>query len=149
MPSFETMTDRSDLSAVVRMMNGLYDEDPSSGPLDRAGFVRTIDAMLAEPARGRVMLMRVGAEIVGYALLVAYLSNEMGGVILFVDEIYVLPAHRGRGLARAFFGFLERERPMNAAVLGLEVSPANARARALYESLGFGERRNSTLIRRL
>ena len=95
---FEIMTSIADAPAVVAMMNGLYDEDPASGRLDRGRFGRTIEIFLAQPQRGSVMLIRVRGDLAGYALLVPYFSNELGGVILFIDELFVLPPHRGRGL---------------------------------------------------
>jgi len=146
---FEIMTSIADAPAVVAMMNGLYDEDPASGRLDRGRFGRTIEIFLAQPQRGSVMLIRVGGELAGYALLVPYFSNELGGVILFIDELFVLPPHRGRGLGRGLIGFLASARPMDAVALGLEVTPSNTRARGLYERLGFAPRRNTTMIRRL
>lgn len=147
--AFEEMTGTANVSAVVAMMNGLYDEDPASGQLDRGRFGRTIELFLAQPQRGSVMLIRVRGELAGYALLVPYFSNELGGVILFIDELFVLPPHRGRGLGRGLIGFLASARPMDAVALGLEVTPGNTRARALYERLGFSPRRNTTMIRPL
>ena len=57
--------------------------------------------------------------------------------------------YRGRGIARAFFAFIERDRPFDAVALSLEVSPKNTRARALYEGLGFEARHFRMMTRRL
>jgi ribosomal protein S18 acetylase RimI-like enzyme len=56
-----------------------------------------------------------------------------------VDELYVVPAHRGRGHGTALFDAVEHGGlwPSPPAALGLGVTPGNARARALYERLGF------------
>jgi hypothetical protein len=44
--------------------------------------------------------------LLGYALLIPYWSNEFGGVLLFVDELFVLREVRNRGIGHSFFRFL-------------------------------------------
>lgn len=74
-------------------------------------------------------------QIAGYALTVPYASQEAGGVVLWVDELFVKPEFRGRGLAKKFFAFLDTLTDKTA--LRLEAEPNNRRAINLYESLGF------------
>ncbi len=33
-----------------------------------------------------------GVQLVGYAILIPYWSNEFGGNLLFIDELFVSPA---------------------------------------------------------
>jgi ribosomal protein S18 acetylase RimI-like enzyme len=146
---FIAMTDFTEAAAVLNMMAALYAEDEPAAAPDPGRFPETIRVLLARPEMGRIVLARNGAGVVGYAILIPYWSNEYGGIIVFVDELYVLPAARRRGIGLAFFSFLERERPFDAVAMFLEVSPGNRPARKLYESLGFGERRNIILARRL
>ena len=146
---FATMTDTTWMPRVLEFMHGLYTEDAPSVPLHPAQFPVTIHRFLAEPHLGRVVLFFQADTPCGYALLVPYWSNEYGGTLLHVDELYVAPAARNCGLAHHFFAFLAETRPYGAVALALEVSPANERARRLYESLGFAARRNSFLTRRL
>ncbi len=142
-----TMTNLAHADAVCGMMEAYYIEDaPASGARPRA-FRRTIECLLGHPDRGRVVLLQEGGTVVGYALLVPYWSNEFGGTALFVDELYVVPAARGRGIGRGLFAAVERDRPYDAVAVCVEVTPANGRARRLYESIGLGERANATLVR--
>ncbi len=143
------MTDRQFEADVVRMMRGLYDADPPDPNVDPAKFPVTIDRLLTEPSRGRIVLFVEDGALRGYAVLIPYWSNEFGGVVLFVDELFVDTSFRGRGIGKAFFAFLERERPYDAGVLALEVSQRNASARALYESLGLRERSLRMMTKRL
>ncbi len=144
-----TLTRGQNAGSVLAMMRALYLEDPPSVPVDPDRFELTIEQFLAEPSRGSVIVFAEADETRGYALLVPYWSNEYGGTIVHVDELFVVPAARSRGIARQFFEFLSRTRPFDAVAIALEVSPANLRAQRLYESLGFSPRRNTTLIRRL
>ena len=134
---------------VLAMMQALFDEDPPSSPVDASRFPATIELLLAEPSRGTILLIEEQAVTCGYAILVPYWSNEFGGTILYIDELFVIPRARNRGIAHRLFEFLALSKPFDAIALALEVSPANARAQRLYESLGFSARRNSTLLRRL
>jgi len=66
--------------------------------------------------------------------------NELGGEVCNIDELFVAPQYRGRGLATALFGSLTEGDPSlwpTKPALALEVSLQNERARALYERLGF------------
>ena len=77
-----------------------------------------------------------------------YWSNEFGGNLLFVDELFVKPESRNRGIGRNFFEYINTERPFAGVVCALEVAPNNDRARRLYASLGFEPRSYTMMIRR-
>jgi GNAT superfamily N-acetyltransferase len=146
---FVTMIDRRWTPDVLRMMRELYEEDAQDLRVDPAAFPSTIDHLLDNPASGRIVLFTDGRFLHGYALLVSYWSNEWGGVVLLLDELFVDKEFRGRGIAKSFFNYLERERPFGAVVIALEVSSKNARARALYESMGFSDRHLQMMTRRV
>jgi len=146
---FVTMVDRHWAPEVLRMMGELYSGDEQDLHADPAAFPATIDYLLANPAAGRVILLTDGQVLHGYALLVSYWSNEWGGVVLLLDELFVDKQFRGRGIAKAFLKYLEHERPFGAVVVALEVSSHNTRARALYESMGFTDRHLQMMTRRL
>ena len=149
--NFVTLTRGADASAreVLGMMRALYVEDEPAFAVDDGRFPLTIEFLLAEPSRGSVIVFTEGAARRGYAILIPYWSNEYGGTLLCVDEIFVVREYRNRGIARRFFEFLAQNRPFDPVAITLEVSPANLRAQRLYESLGFSRRRNATLMRRL
>ena len=146
---FSTMSDKTYAEGVLSMMQALYAEDEPASEADFRRFPATIDLVLREPGRGRIILFRESGSLVGYALLIPYWSNEFGGTLLFVDELYVNPEARSRGIGRRFFELLSNEPPFAAVAIALEVSPRNTRARALYESLGFIPRANAQLTKRL
>lgn len=135
---------------IVAMCVALYEEDQGE-PVHPEQVRRTLALLRAEPARGRAVVIERDHHVIGYALLISFWSNEYGGEICIVDEMYVTPPHRGRGLGTGLFGAVLRDRalwPTVPAALELEVSPKNHRARALYERLGF-KARNQTLRRRV
>lgn len=141
---FDVMADDRRSPDVLALMRALHEEDGSVG-VDPAKFPATIRTAIDHPDRCRIVLFLDGDAPVGYALLVAYWSNEFGGELAFVDELYVVPAARGAGIGRRFLESLDSERPFGAVAAFLEVSRANAGARRLYESLGFRERTYATM----
>jgi GNAT superfamily N-acetyltransferase len=147
--SFCVMTDLEHREEVVAMMRLLYEEDKPASEVDYARFPSTIDYLVSNPCAGKVVLFRSGHKLTGYALLVPYWSNELGGTLLCIDELFVISDCRSRGIGRRFFRYLEQQRPYGPVALALGVSPENHRARRLYESLGFVEQRNATLTRHI
>ena len=145
---FVTMIDRRWAPDVLRMMGELYaDEDDLQ--VSPATFPSTIDYVLENPTLGRIVLLTDGQMLHGYALLAWYWSNEWGGVVLLLDELFVGEEFRGRGIAKSFLKHIEQERPFGSVVVALEVSSRNPRARALYESMGFTDRHLRMMTRRL
>lgn len=138
-----------DDEAIVEMSLGLYEEDPSDYPIDASQIRRTLSTLRAEPWRGRPVVLEVGGQAAGYALLISFWSNELGGEVCDIDEVYLRAPYRGRGHGSLLFDLLERAElwPAPPAALTLLVSPTNGRARALYERLGF-RGRNLSMIRR-
>jgi len=135
---------------IVEMCLALNREDPGE-PVSAEQLRTTLAVFREEPTRGRAIVLAEDGTVVGYALLVSFWSNEYGGEICAIDELYVAPAHRNRGLGTSLFDAAANDRalwPRAPVALELEVSPDNARARALYERLGF-RAKNQTLRRPL
>jgi [ribosomal protein S18]-alanine N-acetyltransferase len=138
-----------DDDAVIEMCHALYREDPGTEPVPDDNIRRTLAALRREPSRGRAVVLEIDGRLVAYALLIAFWSNELGGQTCDVDELYVLPEHRNRGLGTSLFDAIERgdvwpERPVAIALI---VTAGNDRARRLYERVGF-KAMGTTLIRR-
>lgn len=131
----------SDDEDIVSMCMALNAEDPGPAPVPPRQVLHTLAKLREEPYRGRALICEVNGHPAGYALLISFWSNELGGEVCNIDELFVAPAYRGRGLAAELFTMLASSEqslwPGKPVALALEVSPANERARALYERLGF------------
>jgi ribosomal protein S18 acetylase RimI-like enzyme len=87
---------------------------------------------------GRAWLIHEAGVLAGYAVLGLGFGIEYGGADAFVDDLYLVPAARGRGLGEAVMVWLEGEaRAMGLAALFLVVDPDNLPARRLYDRRGF------------
>jgi ribosomal protein S18 acetylase RimI-like enzyme len=128
------------------MVRALYAEDPSPRPPSDGDVERTL-GVLADASRGAALVVDDGGgPPFAYVFLTRLWSNELGGDIVFIDEIWVAPERRRRGVGTAVIAHAMRTMSeRGAAAFELEVTPGNARARALYERLGFRPLRNASL----
>jgi ribosomal protein S18 acetylase RimI-like enzyme len=140
-----------DDAAILAMVDRLYTEDPSDEPVPIENARRTLDALRSEPIRGRVVVLDVAGAVTGYAFLISFWSNELGGETCEIDELYVAAEHRNRGFGSKLVASLRDGSgpwPRIPVALCLQVSPTNDRARKLYERLGFSRWKNAMMVAR-
>ena len=128
-----------DDDSLVDMCLKLYDEDPGGLPVRPENMRATLRALRREPCRGRAVALEIESQISGYALLIGFWSNELGGHICEVDELFVVPERRSQGHGKALFDAISEGHLWRTPIVGiaLGVTPDNVRARRLYERLGF------------
>lgn len=125
---------RADLDRFAACVVAYYEDDPGAFPMTFARARAQAEVVLGT---GRARLLLLG-EGLGHAILVPYWSNEFGGDIVWLDELWIDLGHRRKGLARAFLAWLERDcRDRGVVRIELEVHDGNAGAEALYRSVGF------------
>lgn len=135
-----------DLPEIQQLAMALYVEDVVGEAMTPTKVARTVAEFERHPQRGRALVAESAEGVVGYAFVVWFWSNEYGGAIAVVDELYVVPAWRGRGVGSAFFERILADHP-EAIALDIEVSPENERAQGWYERRGFRPTRNLMLRR--
>lgn len=97
-----------------------------------------IRPLLGESAFGRIFVIRYGAETIGYVAVCFGFSIEFQGRDAFVDEMFIVPEHRGKGHGREALNLLGDEmKKLGVMALHLEVARDNERAQGLYRGAGF------------
>ncbi|GHD66639.1 N-acetyltransferase [Luteimonas padinae] len=125
-----------ELPELLDMLRRFYVEDRI--PLDEPRVRRGLEQLLADAALGAVLFAEAEGERVGYLVLGWCFSIEQGGRHVLVDELYLEPAARGRGLGAALLAAAcDWARGQGAEVARLEVNRHNPRAKALYLRHGF------------
>jgi hypothetical protein len=76
---------RRDDDSVVGMCLRLYREDPGPLPVPAENMHATLEALRGDPRRGRAVVLDIQGQVSGYAVLIAFWSNELGGDICVVD----------------------------------------------------------------
>lgn len=107
-------------------------------------------SLLEDRTAGDVFRIEAGDRTIGYAILCWGYSVEYGGRNAFLDEFYVVPELRGRGLGLHVLGLLDDEaRQRGLVALHLEVLAHEARNSRLYARAGFTDRGSRLMTRRL
>jgi GNAT superfamily N-acetyltransferase len=86
------------------------------------------------------LIARLDGEAVGLANCFTAFSTFVAKPLINVHDMTVLADHRGQGIGKALLGAVEAEaRARGACKITLEVLSGNARAKALYASLGYSD----------
>ena len=94
--------------------------------------------LLRGDAFGYGWLIRVNDVPVGVVIVSLGFSVEYGGYDAFIDELYIAPPFRRRGLATRALKFAERFcRERDVTTVHLEVARGNRAANAVYRRAGF------------
>ena len=123
----------------------LYDEDPEGLPINDEKIGKTTREYKKHPEKLRVVMILKDGEAVGYGILVFFWSNEYGGNIVVIDELYVKKAYRNARIATDFIKS-RMAACENAAALEVETTASNSAATRLYKRLGFESAENNRLV---
>lgn len=125
-----------DVDAVVRLLHAQLLEHEIA--TDEEGL-RDVVRMLADDERhGFILLARSRARAVGVVYAAAHLSAEHGGVIGWLEELYVVPECRGCGVGASLLNeVIARAERLKWRGIELEVVAGHERAAALYLRHGF------------
>jgi GNAT superfamily N-acetyltransferase len=134
-PEFEVRrAEPADAEPIARLLHDFNREfdDFTPGPTVLAERVREL------LAAGEITVLLGGSEPHGLAVLRFRPSFWTGALDCYLEELYVVPDRRRRGLGRALMeAAIDLARREGAARMDLGTSEDDVGARALYESLGF------------
>ena len=130
---------QQDKAAYLSMATAFYQSDAVSHPIPEAHFIRTFALCTEHSPYVRGLMLEDKGAPAGFALLALTHSNEAGGLVVWLEELYVLPEHRGKGFGKALFAFVEAEYKGTAVRYRLEVAKTNEGALRMYRALGYEE----------
>ncbi len=137
MPQFKLATER-DLKALLVLMPQYYVCDGLTFNLMKAE--EALRQIFLQPEQGEVWLIgdEKSPDPIGYLALVFSFGLEWGGKNAFVDELFVVDAHRGKGIGtQALEHAIKRCAQRGIRALRLEVMRKNENALKLYKRLNF------------
>ena len=134
---------------VTQYIKGLFLEDPTPQGMSDEKIKKTIKTLLKHKEKGTIIVFEVGKEIIGYSILINFWSNEYGGNIVYIDELFVKKEWRGKGVATNFIQYLVKKKVNNAVSLFLEVTPQNKGAEELYKRRGFNIHKNKRMEKKI
>ncbi|MEL6608738.1 MAG: GNAT family N-acetyltransferase [Pseudomonadota bacterium] len=134
-----------DLARLVPLIEAFHQEMGFTLPDGHAEHAVT--PLLAGSPHGTAYLAGPRIAPLGYAVVCFGWSVEFGGLDGYLDELYVRPGIRGRGIAQQMLGEL-RTLMTDAGVggLALEVDRTDAAAQRLYQRAGWKLRDRYSLM---
>jgi ribosomal protein S18 acetylase RimI-like enzyme len=147
------VAERADLDVIIGFMGELQALDGPAfdgSALDVGLTLGALQTLVDDASLGRVWVVEVNGEAVGYAILTLGYSLEFHGRDAVIDELYLVERYRGRGLGTAVLGLIEGAcRVLGVRALHLEVERTNVGAQRFYHRLGFQDHDRYLLSKRL
>lgn len=129
-----------DAAAVARLLHDFNEEYDEPTP----GVARLVEIVTAMFVAGEITVLLVGDGPDGISVLRFRTAIWTGEPEAHLQEFYVVPALRGRGIGRALLeASMEVAREAGATGIDLNTGATDTAARALYESSGFTNREGS------
>jgi GNAT superfamily N-acetyltransferase len=138
----------SDVATLSTMMIEFYGE--ADIPLRREAAHRTFEQLIRLPERGCIWILECDATPAGFIVLTVAYAMEHGGLRGFVDDFFVRPQFRRRGLGAEALS-LTRKHCLATGVLALYVQtgPENGVAQRVYRRAGFTDTGHQLLVQPL
>jgi GNAT superfamily N-acetyltransferase len=134
-----------DLTVLLPLVREFHEvEGVTLAEAQRESSVKTL---LADTRLGGIWLISCDRQIVGYIALCFGYSIEFAGKDAFIDEFYIRPEFRGKGLGKQTLELIKgvaQEQGIQA--LHLEVARSNLKAHKFYASLDFVDREKYVLM---
>ena len=130
---------REDRQLFLDMTEEFYASEAVLHPIPESFRVAAWEEMMRSDCYVKGYILESENQPAGYAQLSFTFSQEAGGKVAWLEELYVREAFRGHGLGKEFFAFVKSQIEPAVARVRLEVEPENERARKLYQAMGYRE----------
>ena len=128
---------QSDLPRLVELLGILF-ESEAEFSADSEKQRAALQAILADPAKGKICVAREGREVVAMASLLYTISTAEGGKAALFEDLVTAPEHRKRGIGAALLKHvIEQARAEGVLRVTLLTDMQNERAQAMYRRVGF------------
>lgn len=124
-----------DKEEVLQMMEEFYHSDAVDHLVDTKVHTLTFEELMSESNYLEGFVFMIDGKRGGYSILSKQFAVEVGGLTLWIEDLYIREAFRGLGLAKEFLHWVKDN--YSVPRLRLEVTPTNEKAKALYRTLGF------------
>ena len=128
---------KADAEGVFTMMEVFYASEALLIHPNQEVLRRTLEDCLADGPYLEGFVFEEEGNLAGYAMVAKSYSTEAGGKCIWVEDLYLSPAYRGKGAGTAFLTFIAQRYAGQAVRLRLEAEPENDRAIRTYRSAGY------------
>lgn len=127
-----------DRNIYLELVNEFYNSEAVLHPVDSINFETTFNTLISSNIYTEGYIMEEDKIIFGYCLLSKTYSQESGGMVCLLEELYVRDEYRSKGIGSKVIEFL-KEKFKDYKRIRLEVEINNKRGIKLYNNMGFNE----------
>ena len=125
-----------DAEEVFERMRQFYDSPAVFHTSSDAVLRKDIEDCISDMPLVEGFVFEEDEKLLGYAMTALNYTTEYGGISVWIEDIYLKPEARGKGIATDFFAFIEKQYPQ-AVRFKLEVEQENEVAIAAYRRNGY------------
>lgn len=108
--------------------------------LDYERVRRGVQAVIDDDAKGRYIIARLSEKVVACLMITREWSDWNCCWYWWIQSVYVLPEHRGRGIYKAMYNkVLDLAKAEGISQIRLYVDKKNSTAQTVYQKLGMAE----------
>lgn len=134
MATIRLMTEK-DRETVLSMMRTFYASPAVFTNGSESIFQNDVEACISDNPYLEGYVFEENEKLQGYAMLAKSYSTEFGAPCIWIEDLYLKPECRGRGIGARFLQFVAETYP--DAILRLEAEEENEHAIHVYKKAGF------------
>lgn len=137
---------KEDKMEYVKMAKEFYSSDAVEHSIPDVNIENTFQELMRSKDYTEGYIIESDKKAAGYALLAKTFSQEAGGMVIWIEELYIKPEFRSLGLGSEFFRYMKGNLLDESRRVRLEVMKNNKKAISLYEKIGFDDLSYSQMI---
>ena len=126
---------KEDKELFLSYLNKFYHSEAVLHPTDTQLHLNIFDELMRSEEYLVGYTFTLEGENVGYGLLSKSFCPEIGGSIVWIEQLYINEDNRGKGIATEFLDFIEKQ--FGPDRIRLEVEEDNENAISLYKKKGY------------
>ncbi|MBW1294971.1 GNAT family N-acetyltransferase [Aquimarina litoralis] len=145
--SFTNYTDEDKAEVLEMMVSFNKMEGYAFDPIIRE---KNLLEFTSDESLGRLYVIKLQQQTIGYLVLAFGFSFEYKGRDAFIDEFYIKPDYRNKGIGKTTLDFVASEsKKLDVKALHLEVEPHNIYANKLYLSKGYSSNDRKLMTKKI
>ena len=128
-----------DREEVFKMMRVFYDSEAVLHTASDEILYKDIDDCLSALPFIEGYVFEEEGKLLGYAMDAKSYTTEYGGLLIFIEDLYIKEEYRGLGIGSSFFHFIEEKYKGLAVRYKLEVEEENQNAISVYKKRGYNK----------
>ena len=118
-------------------------------PVPERNIEATFKELMRSDEYAECFILEKDGTVAGFALIAKTFSQEAGGMVHWIEELFIRDEFRGCGIGTEFMTEYEKTLPESVKRLRLEIEPDNELAAKLYKRLGYGFLGYSQMVKEL